>query len=163
MTSRGFVLQHCSSLVHQSLPGNDPRRIDREESCVHYGFRTMGSHLIEPSNDAPAAKVAEIADTPTPEPLFVVVENATDGRFELRRDGDIVSVADYTERNGRVIVPHVGTRPEYRGRGYAGRLMNGLLEDLRDSGRTIAPLCPFAAAHVRENREWHDLLSPTTS
>jgi mycoredoxin len=122
-----------------------------------------GSHLTEPSNEALVAKLAEIAGTPAIEPSFVVVENTADGRFELRRDGDVVSVADYAERDGQVIVPHVGTRPDQRGQGYAGRLMDGLLQDLRDSGRTIAPLCSFAADHVRENPEWHDLLRPAAS
>ena len=130
---------------------------------MHDGFRTMGSYLTEPSHEALVAKLAEVAGIPAFVPLFVVVENTADGRFELRRDGDVISVADYTERGGLVIVPHVRTRPEDRGQGYAGRLMDGLLQDLRDSGRTIAPLCPFAADHVRENPEWHDLLRPAAS
>lgn len=123
----------------------------------------MGSHLNEPSNEVLAAKLAETAVTPVGESSFVIVENVADDRFELRRDGDAVSVAKYTERDGLVTVRHVRTRPEYRGRGYAGRLMDGLLQDLRDSGRRIAPLCSFAADHLRENPEWHDLLSPAAS
>jgi predicted GNAT family acetyltransferase len=109
-----------------------------------------------------AAKLAETAGTPVVE-SFVIVENVADGRFELRRDGEVVSAASYAERDGQVIVRHVRTEPEHREQGYAGRLMDGLLQDLRDSGRTIAPLCSFAADHLRENPEWHDLLRPATS
>jgi predicted GNAT family acetyltransferase len=123
----------------------------------------MGSHLNEPSSEVLAAKLAETADMPIVESSFVIVENVADGRFELRRDGDVVSAATYTERDGQVIVRHVRTKPEHREQGYAGRLMDGLLQDVRDSGRTIAPLCPFAADHVRENPEWHDLLRPAVS
>jgi predicted GNAT family acetyltransferase len=130
---------------------------------VQHGFHTMGSHLTEPSNETLVAKLAEVAGIPAVVPLFVVVENIADGRFELRRDGDVVSAATYTERDGQVIVRHVRTKPEHREQGYAGRLMDGLLQDVRDSGRTIAPLCPFAADHVRENPEWHDLLRPAVS
>jgi predicted GNAT family acetyltransferase len=95
---------------------------------------------------------------PTPVIDFDVVENTDDGRFELRRDGEIVSVADFTERGRLVMVPHVTTNPRHRDQGNAGRLMDGLLEILRESDRTIAPLCPFAARHIRDNPQHQDLL-----
>jgi len=56
-------------------------------------------------------------------------------------------------------VPHVETFPEHRGQGYAARLMEGLLSIIRADGRTITPLCPFAAGHVRDNEQHHDLLT----
>ncbi len=118
------------------------------------------SHLTEPSNEALAAKLAELGDEPSPaEPGFEVVENAEEGRFELRRDGALVGFASYRQQGETVIVPHVETFPEHRGQGYAARLMEGLLAQLRSSGRTITPLCPFAAGHVRDNPQHHDLLS----
>lgn len=89
---------------------------------------------------------------------FAAIENTDAGRFELHHWGEIVSVADYREGEGHVVVPHVGTQPEHRGQGYAGRLMDGMLEQLRASERKIVPICPFAAQHIRDNPEWHDLI-----
>lgn len=118
------------------------------------------SHLTEPSNEALAAKMADLAgDVAEPEPTFEVIENAEAGRFELQRDGEVVSVADFTEREGTVVVPHVGTDPAHRGQGYAGRLMDGTLDIIRSSERRVVPLCPFAAQHIRDNPEYHDLLA----
>ncbi len=118
------------------------------------------SHLTEPSNEALAAKMAELAGEDTsPEPRFEVVENAEAGRFELQRDGDVVSVADFTDRDGTVVIPHVGTDPAHRGQGYAGRLMDGTLDLIRTSGRSVVPLCPFAAQHIRGHPEYQDLLT----
>lgn len=117
------------------------------------------SHLTEPSNEALAAKLAELAGATKAEPSFEVVENTDDGRFELQRDGEIVSIADFTDRNGTVVIPHVGTDPAHRGQGYAGRLMDGTLDLIRSSGRSVVPLCPFAAQHIRDNPEYQDLLS----
>ena len=117
------------------------------------------SHLTEPSNEALAAKLAELAGAAEPEPSFEVVENTDDGRFELQRDGEIVSIADFTDRNGTVVIPHVGTDPAHRGQGYAGRLMDGTLDLIRSSGRSVVPLCPFAAQHIRDNPEYQDLLA----
>lgn len=89
---------------------------------------------------------------------FTVIDNTEASRFELHHQGEVVSVADYRAGEGHVVVPHVGTPPEHRGQGYAGRLMDGMLEQLRASERRIVPICPFAAQHIRDNPEWHDLI-----
>ena len=98
---------------------------------------------------------------PTPDQSeFSVVENTDEGRFELHHNGEVLSIADYGERkDGVVVVSHVGTEPQHRGKGNAGRLMDGLLEQLRASDRKIIPICPFAANHVRENSQYQDLVA----
>ena len=121
------------------------------------------THLTEPSNEALAAKLAELANGSAPEPALEVVENAEAGRFELQRDGTPVGFASYRQQGNAVIVPHVETFAEHRGQGYAGQLMEGVLALLRDSGRTITPLCPFAASHIRDRSEHHDLLTSSSS
>lgn len=117
------------------------------------------THLTEPSNEALAAKLAELSKSAPPEQTFDVVENTEEGRFELQRDGELVGFASYRQQGDAVIVPHVETFPQHRGQGFAARLMEGLLAILRSSGRTITPLCPFAAGHVRDHPEHHDLLT----
>jgi len=91
--------------------------------------------------------------------MFEVVENAGEGRFELRRDGDVLSVADFSERDGVVIIPHVGTDPAHRGQGLASKLMDGLIVQLRETNRLIKPLCPFAAYYMSQHPEHQDLLA----
>lgn len=117
------------------------------------------THLTEPSNEALAAKVAELTGAGSDTAEFEVIENAPEGRFELFRDGQVVSIADYRDRDGTVVIPHVATAPEHRGQGYAARLMDGTLDLIRNSQRSVAPLCPFAAQHIRDNPQHHDLLA----
>ncbi len=97
---------------------------------------------------------------PVPAPQYEVIENVADGRFELHRDGELMSSATYRQNDDLVVIPHVGTLPQHRGRGYASRLMDGILDIIRSDGRTIAPLCPFAAQHIRDDPRHHDLLRP---
>ncbi|MEM7340234.1 MAG: GNAT family N-acetyltransferase [Actinomycetota bacterium] len=125
-----------------------------------------GTHLTEPSNEALAAKVAALsADVggdgvaAAAEPTFAVVDNTDANQFELQRDGATVGLASYRRRDGSVVIPHVETFPEHRGQGYAARLMDGVLAQIRESGETVVPLCPFAAAHIRDNPEYHDLVA----
>ena len=88
-----------------------------------------------------------------------VVDVPERSRFELRLDGERVGLADYTVRDGVVTVPHVETDPAHRGQGFAAELMAGLLDELRERGQTIRPLCPYAAAYVREHPEVQDLVA----
>ncbi len=88
-----------------------------------------------------------------------VTENRHLGRFELLRRGEVVSFATYRVSDGVVTVPHVETQRHLRGNGYAAELMEGMLAILRRDGRTIIPLCPFAADHIRDNPQHHDLVA----
>ena len=121
------------------------------------------SHLTEPSNEALAAKLAELSPDEQCAVHSVkeleVVENSDDGQFELRRDGELVSLATFSERGDTVIIPHVGTEPARRGQGYATKLMDGVIELLRETNRKVMPLCPFAAQYMRDNPQHADLLA----
>lgn len=117
-----------------------------------------GSFQIEPTNEELESKRVEIWGLSNDEDQ--VVENVAEGRFELHSGGEIVSVADYTERDGGVVVvPHVATDPAHRGLGNAGRLMDGLLDQLRSSDRKVVPICPFAAHHIKTNPQHQDLVA----
>jgi uncharacterized protein len=87
-----------------------------------------------------------------------VTDAADVRRFELRRAGELIGFADYHRRDGAVVVPHVETLLQHRGQGYAGRLMAGIVEILREDGRTIVPLCPFAADYLRQRPDAADVL-----
>ena len=113
------------------------------------------THLVEPSNDDLAEKLAVLSGS-----IARVVEDVEAGRFELWRAGAVVSSASYSSQpDGVVVVPHVETKPEHRGSGNAALLMDGMLGLLRTSGRRIVPICSFAADHVRSNERHVDLLA----
>lgn len=125
------------------------------------------SHLVEPSNNELDAKMKALGAA-APEAgndQGEVIENTEAGRFELHRDGEVVSFASYRMSpavegaSPSVVVPHVETAPHHRGNGYAAELMEGLLAQLRESSRTITPLCPFAAGHIQDNPQHQDLLA----
>lgn len=79
-------------------------------------------------------------------------------RFELVVDGRAVSSAAYRLQGGAVVISHVQTAVASRGNGYADRLMAGIVEHVRERGRTIVPLCWFADAYLRARPECSDLL-----
>jgi len=111
------------------------------------------SHLVEPSNDELAAKMAELESEPA------VVRNTDENRFELRQGDELLSFATYSMRGNTVVIPHVETVAAHRGNGHADRLMEGTLSIIGADDQTVAPLCPFAAGYIRDNPNHHDLLA----
>ncbi len=55
-----------------------------------------------------------------------VVDNARLGRFELVEDG-LTALATYRRVGARVTIPHVEAPVPLRGKGTAGRLMEGIV------------------------------------
>jgi hypothetical protein len=87
-----------------------------------------------------------------------VRDNAERKRYELTEDGRL-AWADY-HRNGDVVVlPHIEADPALRGTGAAGRLMEGVLANIRAEGLKVTPLCSYAVAYIRRHREHQDLLA----
>lgn len=80
------------------------------------------------------------------------------GRYELRLAGELVGFAAYRRRGDTDVVPHVETVAAHRGQGFGARLMAGIVELLRDDGRTIVPHCSFAAGYFRDHPEAADVV-----
>lgn len=112
------------------------------------------------SSDAPApVRVGSDSGDDVTQPAFEVSNEPDHHRFVLRRDGEIVAHATYHRDGTTITVPHVETAPQHRGNGYAARLVEGMLAELRARDERIVPLCWFAADHIRSNPKHHDLLA----
>jgi len=77
-------------------------------------------------------------------------------RFELPVEDQVV-FADYRRQPGRLVITYVEAPPELRGTGAAGRLMQGMLEEVRLEGIKVLPLCPYAKAWMQRHPEFKDL------
>ncbi len=84
-------------------------------------------------------------------------DNSDRHRYELDApEGD--SFADYRDAHGVRQILHVETAPEAQGRGYAAKLMDGIVEDARANGRKITPFCSYARAYFTRNASAADVL-----
>ena len=87
-----------------------------------------------------------------------VKDNAAKSRFELEEQGE-VAFADYQRSGDVLVIPHVEAPVALRGTGTAGRLMQGLLDLVRQRGLKVVPSCPYAAAFIRRHKQYADLLA----
>lgn len=86
-----------------------------------------------------------------------ISKNPAASRYELRVGDELVGRADYVEREDVVVIPHTETRPEFGGRGLAGRLVRYALEDIAEQGKKVDPACPFVDVFIERNPEFAGL------
>jgi predicted GNAT family acetyltransferase len=77
--------------------------------------------------------------------VTAVTLSAAGDRYELVEEGKL-AFADVERRGDQLIIPHVEAAPELRGKGTAGRLMEGIVAHAEREGLTIVPLCSYARA-----------------
>ncbi len=100
-----------------------------------------------------------MSDTSAVRPDLHVTRVPEASRFELRLGDERVGLADYARRGEIVTVTHVETDPAHQGRGFAGALMDGVVESVRANGERIVPLCPYAAHYMEQHPDAQDLLA----
>jgi len=75
-------------------------------------------------------------------------DDAVAGRFEIG-EGDGIVFADYRRSGDLLFIDHVEAPPALRGSGAAGRLMEAIVVQAEREGRTIVPVCGYAAAWLQ--------------
>lgn len=88
----------------------------------------------------------------------MVSDNTAQSRFELT-ELDEVAFANYELSDGRLTIPYVEAPSALRGKGAAGRLMEGVVETARARGLKIVPICGYAVAWFRKHPEHDSILA----
>ncbi|MCC6438030.1 MAG: N-acetyltransferase [Acidimicrobiales bacterium] len=96
---------------------------------------------------------------PHPADGATLTRNDGDGRYELRRDDELLAIATFHEHGNVTTIPHTETRMDLRGHGIGAVLVAGVLDELRAQGRTVEPQCWFVAQFIDENPAYRDLLA----
>ena len=92
-------------------------------------------------------------------PDIQLEETGSKGRYFIRLDtGEEAEMTFSKVGEHQIIIDHTGVPDAFRGQGAGLKLVTGAVEDMRKAGKTIIPLCPFAAAQFKRHPEWSDLL-----
>lgn len=79
-------------------------------------------------------------------------------RYEVLVDGEVVGHADYTVDGETLTVPSTKVDPVHQGNGYAGLMIEQLLQDAKRSGQAVVPRCPYVSAYIGKHSEHRDLV-----
>jgi predicted GNAT family acetyltransferase len=84
-----------------------------------------------------------------------VRDNPDEHRYEARTDDGIAGFAEYQlVRGDRIIFTHTEVDPKFEGQGVGSALAKGALDDARERGLQIVPICPFIARYVHRHPEY---------
>ena len=81
-----------------------------------------------------------------------VADNPAEQRFELREDGH-TAFAAYRLEGDRIIFNHTVVPPELGGRGVGSRLVAAALDQAKQRGLTIVPVCSFVQSYLTKHPE----------
>jgi len=101
---------------------------------------------------------AAIASASVTENELTVVRRPDERRYELLLAGEHVGELVYRERGGDVVAfLHTEVDPNVQRRGLGTALVVGALDDARDRGQRVVPICPFVDAYIRRHPDYADL------
>lgn len=91
-----------------------------------------------------------------------ITDNREAGRFEIHvSDGEgdeLAGHADYQRREGSITFVHTEIDPDHGGQGLGSALVSAALDQVRDEGLEVLPLCPFVSAFIGDHPEYLDLV-----
>lgn len=90
---------------------------------------------------------------------MTVRDNPDELRYEALVDGEVAGVLFYRAREGEIFLIHTEVDEAFEGQGIGGRLVAGVLEDVRARGLRIVPICPFVRAYLERHPEHADLVA----
>ncbi|MGD9995415.1 MAG: GNAT family N-acetyltransferase [Ilumatobacteraceae bacterium] len=88
-----------------------------------------------------------------------VTDNPVRMRYEIHVGETLAGIATYRRHEGKVEFLHTEVDHEFEGRGLAGQLARGALDDVRARGLRAVPLCPFIASWIERHPDYADLVA----
>jgi len=89
---------------------------------------------------------------------YEVKHNIEASRFEIDLGG-MMAYANYHRSGNNLVIPHVYTPPEFRGKGIAAQVAKYALEYARNSNLKVVPQCPYMRDYIERHEEYQDLVS----
>ena len=86
-----------------------------------------------------------------------VTDNPAKARFELEEEGH-TAFANYRLDGSTMTIPYVESPVALRGKGTAGRLLEGVVAQARAKNLQIVPVCGYAAAWFQRHPQYRDVL-----
>ncbi|ORA10844.1 GNAT family N-acetyltransferase [Mycobacterium arosiense] len=85
-----------------------------------------------------------------------------DGKYTIAVEGKAVGLADFADRGDQRVFYHTEIDPAYGGRGLATILVEEALNEARDEGKRIVPVCSMIATVLKKHPEFDDITDPVT-
>ena len=85
-----------------------------------------------------------------------------DGKYTIAVEGKKVGLADFADRGDQRVFYHTEIDPAYGGRGLASILIEQALNEARDEGKRIVPVCSMVGTVLKKHPEFDDITDAVT-
>lgn len=86
-----------------------------------------------------------------------IINNEKKRRFEAQVGGHLaVMYRYYTETS--LVITHTIVPDELAGQGLGSHMVRTVLDQAREQGLTVVPICPFVASYIERHPEYQDLV-----
>jgi uncharacterized protein len=86
-----------------------------------------------------------------------VENNEAAHRYEAHVDGRLAQIV-YEREGDRIAYLHTEVPEELEGRGIAGQMTKVALDEAREQGLTVVPLCPYVSGYIRRHPAYLDIV-----
>lgn len=83
-------------------------------------------------------------------------------RFSIAVDGRTAGFTEIADRDDQRVFPHTEVDEAFQGRGLATILIGEALQQTRDAGMRIVPVCDMVAAYLDKHQEFADVVDPVS-
>jgi uncharacterized protein len=87
--------------------------------------------------------------------------NPGENRFELLEEGAPVGRLEIRDEPDRRVLVHIEVDDGHDGKGYAGILTQGALDQTRDAGLDADVQCPYVKRWLARHPDYHDMVTST--
>lgn len=93
------------------------------------------------------------------DPVVEIRDLPEEGAYVVEVDGQRAGMAFYQVRGGGPkIFVHTEVADEFAGMGLGTRLVRYALDDVREHGDKVVPICPLFAAYIDRHPEYDDIV-----
>jgi len=83
-------------------------------------------------------------------------------RFEALDGDNLAGFVTYQLTGNIIAYTHTEVDPAYEGKGIGSTLARAVMDDARDKGRTVVPICPFLNKWLGKHPEYDPIVARTT-
>lgn len=88
--------------------------------------------------------------------------SAESDRYTISVDGQRAGFTEFVDHDAQRIFPHTEVDDQFSGRGLGSILVKEALENTREAGKRIVPVCSMVAAFIDKHPEFSDITDPVT-
>ncbi|MBF6607530.1 MAG: N-acetyltransferase [Flavobacterium sp.] len=95
---------------------------------------------------------------PDTSPSSDLTNNKSASQFEMDFDEGTAFI-EYVVQDDKYHLTHTEVPKELQGKGAARKLVEKVLQYIKDKNMRVVPSCTYVARYIDRNQQWHSLLS----